>query len=67
MWVNVTLSWVVSASSAAVTVTACSMFQFWVVNVSALLVSPDRVRSLPDWPLTVTVTLALGAEDSFTV
>ena len=51
-------------SSAAFTVTVCAVFQFDVVKVSELLSSET---SLPAWPLTVTVTEAVGTCESLTV
>ena len=62
-WARVTsASWSASSSAAAVTFTVWAVPQFPVVKVSTLLVrvSPDRVRSVPECPLTVTVTSPAG-------
>ena len=49
------------ASPAAPTVTSCSAFQFPVLKVSVFVgLSPPSVRSVPAWPVTVTVTSPAG-------
>ena len=70
MWLRLAVSSALPASSAAVAVTVCAVFQLLVVNVSvvwvpeAVLVSAvTSVLSLA----TVTVTLALGWRASATV
>ena len=70
-WARVT-SWsvVASSSSPAVTLTVCTVPQFSVVKVnspSLLKPVPDRVRSVPEYPVTVTVTSPAGCEVSTTV
>ena len=65
MWVSVTASSATaSSSSAAVTVTVCGWSQFVVAKVR---LAGLTVRSVPDAPLTVTVTAAVGWESSTTV
>ena len=59
-----------SSSWAAFTVTVCAVLQFAVVKVSfpsLLRLVPDRVRSVPAWPLIVTVTSPAGLLVSTTV
>ena len=64
LWVSVTESSVVSASSPAVTVTVWTVSQFDVVKVR---VPGVRVTSVPACPATVTVTVAVGSLSSTTV
>ena len=45
------------------TVTVWGVFQLEVVNVSDVL---SRLRSVPAWPLTVTVAVAVGTCESLT-
>ena len=61
---SVAVSLPASSSSSALTVTVCSVAQFDVVNVSD---AGEGVRSVVSWPAIATVTLAVGAEPSFTV
>ena len=65
VWVSVTVSSAASASSAAFTVTVCAVLQFDVVKVIDVLSSETSLNSA--WPLTVTVTEAVGTCESFTV
>ena len=64
MCVSVSSSSAVSSSWPAVTVTVCAVDQFVVVKVR--LVSPS-VRSVPEWPVIVTVTWPVGCVASATV
>ena len=63
-----TTSSVPSSSSLAFTVTVCGVLQLDVVNVRVLVpLRPVRVRSVPTWPDTVTVTSSEGSVLSLTV
>ena len=64
MCVSVAVSLAASGSSSAVTVTVCSAFHVESVNVRLVLSS---VRSVPEWPVTATVTVLVGSVASFTV
>ena len=64
LWVSVTESSSVSASSPAVTVTVRAASQFDAVNVR---VPGSGVTSVPECPATVTVTFAVGSVSSATV
>ena len=57
LWVSVTASFAVSASSPAVTVTVWAVPQFVVVKVRLVGLG---VTSVPACPATVTVTFAVG-------
>ena len=57
LWVSVTVSFIRSASSPAVTVTVWAVFQFVAVNVRRFGVA---VTSVPACPATVTTTSAVG-------
>ena len=57
LWVRVTVSFTVSASLPAVTVTVWAVSQFDVVKARLVGV---RVTSVPACPATVTVTAAVG-------
>ena len=56
-----------SSSWAAFTVTVWAVSQLELVKVSLSLVGPVSVRSVPEWPLRVTVMVSTGTCDSFTV
>ena len=74
LWVSVTVSFVVSVSLPAFTVTVCARFQFAVVKVRMLEDGVEevnekdvRVTSVPPCPATVTVTFAVGRVSRTTV
>ena len=62
--VRVISSLTASSSWVAVTLTVWAVFQFVAVKVSALL---PRVMSASSWPVILTVVVAVGWLDSFTV
>ena len=64
LWVSVTASFAVSASSPAVTITVWTVSQFDVVKVR---VPGSGVTSVPECPATVTVTSAVGRLSRTTV
>ena len=64
MCVSVAVSSVASSSSPALTVTVCAVPQSDVVNVR---LDVFNVRSVPETPVTATVTVAVGSDDSATV
>ena len=47
--------------------TVWAVSQLELVKVSSSLVGPVSVRSVPEWPVMVTVVAAVGSLDSFTV
>ena len=65
-WVSRAESLSTSPSSPAATVTVCVLSQVDGVKVS-IAVAGVRVRSVPAWPVIVTVTSAVGSEFSATV
>ena len=67
MWVRVTESSEPSSSCPALTVTVWAVSQLDVVKVRVFPVRPVSVRSVPDWPDTVTVTSSEGWVASLTV
>ena len=66
--VSVTTSLAMSVSCPAFTVTVWAVFHVVVVKVRVLVaLRPVSVRSVPAWPVTVTVTSSVGLVASATV